>query len=210
MASLKSLRASIFLSVLSCWCLGNAQNTNTIKPGDDEVAYRYLASTNGKFHLGFNQIFVDRQVLHLAIFYATGPQNKWVWVANRDKPILYGKPYNLTMDADGLLKILHGGGSPILLNANAAAPNSIATLENDGNFMVRELDSDGSTKRVLWQSFDYPKDTLLPGMKLGMNFKTQHKWMLTSWLTDKITAPGAFSIEWEPAANRTGQLVMRH
>ena len=47
-------------------------------------------------------------------------------------------------------------------------------------------------------------------MKLGMNFKTQHKWMLTSWLTDKIPAPGGFSIEWEPTANKAGQLVMRH
>jgi hypothetical protein len=104
------------------------------------------------------------------------------------------------------VKIVHDGGSPILLNANAAAPNSNATLEDDGNFIVRELDSE----RVLWQSFDYPTRTLLPGMKLGMNFKTQHKWMLTLWLTDKITAPGGFSIEWEPTANGTGQLVMRH
>jgi hypothetical protein len=53
------------------------------------------------------------------------------------------------MDADGLLKIVHDGGSPIPLNANAAAPNSIATLENSGNFIVKELDSDGSTKSLV-------------------------------------------------------------
>jgi PIN domain nuclease of toxin-antitoxin system len=75
MASLKSLLASIFLSVLSCWCLGNAQNTNTIKPGD-KVTTDYLASANGRFHLGFNQI--DPEVIYLAIFYATGPQNDWL------------------------------------------------------------------------------------------------------------------------------------
>jgi hypothetical protein len=27
---------------------------------------------------------------------------------------------------------------------------------------------------VLWQSFDYPHNILLPGMKLGMNHKTGH------------------------------------
>jgi hypothetical protein len=190
MASLKSLLASIFLSVLSCWCLGNAQNTNTIKPGDTFTT-DYLASANGRFHLGFNPINVDPTVIYLAIFYVTGPQNDWLWVANRDKPVLYSKPYYLTMDVDGLVKIVHDGGSPILLNANAAAPNSITTLEDDGNFVVKKLDS----KRFLWQSFDYSTHTLLPGMKLGMNFKTQHKWMLTSWLTDKIPTSRGFSIE---------------
>jgi hypothetical protein len=73
---------------------------------------------------------------------------------------------------------------------------------------VKELNSD--TKGILWQSFDHPTDTLLPGMKLGINLKTGQKWMLTSWLTDKIPAPGGFSLEWELMENGTGQLVMKH
>ena len=105
-----------------------------------KVTTDYLASANGRFHLGFNQI--DPEVIYLAIFYATGPQNDWLWVANRDKPVLFSKPYYLTMDADGLVKIVYDRESPILLNANAAAPNFNATLEDDGNFIVRELDSE--------------------------------------------------------------------
>ncbi|KAG6661039.1 hypothetical protein CIPAW_03G147400 [Carya illinoinensis] len=113
------------------------------------------------------------------------------------------------MDEDGLLKILHGGGSPIPLNANKTAPNSIAVLENSGNFIVKELNPDRSIKRILWESFDYPTDTLLPGMKLGMNTKTGKEWKLTSWLSEQVAAPGGFSLEWS-LANDTRQLVMRY
>jgi hypothetical protein len=45
-------------------------------------------------------------------------------------------------------------------------------LLDSGNFILREQNSDGSTRQNLWPSFDYPTDTLLPGMKLGVGLKT--------------------------------------
>ena len=56
----------------------------------------------------------------------------------------------------------------------------------------------GSIKQVLWQSFDYLADTLLPGIKLGVNYKTGQTWSLRSWLTEHIPVPGAFTLEWDP------------
>ncbi|OMO66783.1 hypothetical protein COLO4_30392 [Corchorus olitorius] len=61
--------------------------------------------------------------------------------------------------------------------------------------------SDGS-KNVLWQSFDYPTDTLLPGMKLGIDFKTGHKWSLTSWISDEVPATGSFTLGGDPSASQ--------
>jgi len=219
MASLKSLLTPIFLSVLSCWCLGNSgpqlsqaqivHTNDTIKPGEVLVYPQQLVSADGRFVLGFFNNSPDAG--YLGIWYvADYGSNSKVWIANRDTPIQINSQIYLTIDADGLLKIVHDGGSPILLNDNEATPNSTATLENSGNFRVKELNSDGSIKRILWQSFDHPTDTLLPGMKLGINFKTQQKWMLTSWLTEQSPAPGGFSLEWNLTANGTGQLVMRH
>ena len=46
---------------------------------------------------------------------------------------------------------------------------SIVTLLDIGNLVVREVNSDGSIRSSLWESFDHPTDTLLPGMKLGVN-----------------------------------------
>ncbi|KAL0013053.1 hypothetical protein SO802_000122 [Lithocarpus litseifolius] len=50
-------------------------------------------------------------------------------------------------------------------------------------FVFNEVYSNGSTKQVLWQSFDHLRYKLLPGMKLGVNHKTGQTWSLTSGLT---------------------------
>lgn len=112
------------------------------------------------------------------------------------------------MDADGVLKIMQSEGSTIALNSNQAAENSTATLEDSGNFELRELNPDGSAKQVLWQSFDFPTNTLLPGMKLGVNFQTGQTWFLTSWLSQQIATPGTFTLEWSNSSG-SGQLIAR-
>ncbi|GKE54463.1 G-type lectin S-receptor-like serine/threonine-protein kinase CES101, partial [Tanacetum coccineum] len=55
-------------------------------------------------------------------------------------------------------------------------------------------------------SFDYPTDTLLPGMKLEINFKSGHRWSLSSWASDQLLTPGSFSLTVDP--NGTGQLII--
>ncbi|MBA0807543.1 hypothetical protein Gohar_023342 [Gossypium harknessii] len=117
----------------------------------------------------------------------------------RDNP-LFDKFGILIIDEVGSLKVSHGGGSPFVLSSPArTASNVSATLLDSGNFISRELSSDGSTKRILWQSFDYPTDTLLPGMKLGINFKTGHNWSLSSWISDAVPATGSFTLGVDPS-----------
>ncbi|CAA2981489.1 Hypothetical predicted protein [Olea europaea subsp. europaea] len=64
------------------------------------------------------------------------------------------------------------------------------------------MNIEGSAGRVLWESFDYPTDTLIPGMKLGVNHRTGRKWYLTSWFDDINPASGAFTLEWDPGTRR--------
>ncbi|KAJ0007578.1 hypothetical protein Pint_29815 [Pistacia integerrima] len=128
-----------------------------------------------------------------------------VWVANRNTPIS-DKSGKLIIDrADGNLKILHGKGNPIVISSIQAAGNTSATLEKNGNFVLYEMYSNGS-KLELWQSFDYPTDTLLPGMKLGINMQTGHKWFLRSWTADGSPAQGSFTLGMDP--NVTNQLII--
>ncbi|KAJ0008063.1 hypothetical protein Pint_29836 [Pistacia integerrima] len=128
-----------------------------------------------------------------------------VWVANRNYPIS-DKSGKLIIDrADGNLKILHSKGNPIVISSVQATGNTSATLEKNGNFVLYEMYSNGS-KRELWQSFDYPTDTLLPGMKLGMNFQSGHKWFLQSWITDDSPAQGPFTLGMDP--NVSNRLVI--
>ncbi|KAL9463409.1 hypothetical protein AB3S75_001256 [Citrus x aurantiifolia] len=106
-----------------------------------------------------------------------------VWIANRDTPVLRNESASLIIDStDGNLKILRNGKSPIEISSVRRAGNTTrATLLKNGNLVLYEMNSDGlSIRRELWQSFDYPTDTLLPGMKLGINLQTGHQWFLRS------------------------------
>ncbi|CAK9185670.1 unnamed protein product [Ilex paraguariensis] len=127
-------------------------------------------------------------------------------MANRDYPIPDASG-NLIIDDDGRLKISYRGGLTVtVVNSLPATSNTSATLLDSGNFVLRELDSNGSVTRILWESFDYPTDTLLPGMKLGINIKTGHKLSLTSWRSDEVPASGSFTFGVD--SNGTGQLVI--
>ncbi|XP_024187709.1 putative receptor-like protein kinase At4g00960 isoform X3 [Rosa chinensis] len=45
----------------------------------------------------------------------------------------------------------------------------------------------------VWQSFDFPTDTLIPGMKVGMNWKTGLEWVLTSWKSQDDPGTGDYT-----------------
>uniref|UniRef100_A0A7N2LM88 Bulb-type lectin domain-containing protein n=1 Tax=Quercus lobata TaxID=97700 RepID=A0A7N2LM88_QUELO len=74
--------------------------------------------------------------------------------------------------------------------------------QSTGNFVLQEQ----STGRQLWQSFDYPTHTLLPGMKLGVNQKTGHTWSLRSWRGEMVPEVGSFTFGLDP--NQTNRLVI--
>lgn len=204
--------AVFIMNILACFlCIGGpsstflAQSSDTIKPNETLRFPDKRLSADGVFTLGFFSLEVDSEYWYLGIWYTNNDDyNQKVWVGNRYNPISIANG-NLTLDGDGILKIMNGNETPIMLNsADRAAKNSSATLQNSGNFV---LSDDGSTtKRVLWESFDDPVDTLLPGMKLGVNFKTGRNWSLTSWLTEQLPTPGPFSLEWDWKAT---ELVMR-
>ncbi|KAL6338338.1 hypothetical protein AAG906_018687 [Vitis piasezkii] len=181
-----------FFFILSCVCLGGpcfcSAHTDSIKPGEGLQFSKLLVSAQGTFTLGF---FILDTRSYLGIWYTSDVNNKKVWVANRDNPIS-GTNANLMLDGNGTLMIIH------------TSRNSIATLLDSGNFVVSALNSDGSVKQTLWESFDDPTDTLLPGMKLGINLKTGQNWSLASWINEQVPDPRTFTVEW----NGT-QLVMK-
>ena len=185
-----------------------------------------LVSAFGNFKLGFfSPAMSNRTERYLGIWYNTPADTLgWyyhnhtgfshygtgepAWIANRNTPILDHSGV-LTVDStDGNLKILHNGGNPIAVSSvEGASNNTSATLLQSGNLVLREMETDGTIKRVLWQSFDYPTDTLLPGMKLGINLQAGHQWFLQSWLDYSFPAQGSFTLGIDPDV--TKQLIIR-
>ncbi|KAH7844395.1 hypothetical protein Vadar_027486 [Vaccinium darrowii] len=114
------------------------------------------------------------------------------WVANRDKPLSDKYPSVLKI-IDGNLVLLDESQIPIWsTNQNSTASNSVvAVLRDDGNFVLK--DGFNSTQSI-WQSFDFPSNTLLPGSKIGYNKRTNTHRYLTSWKKSEDPSDGLFSL----------------
>ncbi|PRQ30474.1 putative protein kinase RLK-Pelle-DLSV family [Rosa chinensis] len=197
--------ALICLLFFSCLWRSLAARRDALKPGDTLNSSSSLVSETGKFSLGFFQNGMSKSS-YLAIFHTnTGNSINYAWIANRKTPILYPTGV-LTLDKNNTLKITRSGGDPLLIySASGSTTNNsniVATLLDSGNFILQQVNSDGSTKRVLWQSFDHPGDTLLPGMKLGVDYKNGHIRSLSSWTGLYSVEPGAFTLDWDPGEHQ--------
>uniref|UniRef100_A0A2N9EM72 Bulb-type lectin domain-containing protein n=1 Tax=Fagus sylvatica TaxID=28930 RepID=A0A2N9EM72_FAGSY len=72
----------------------------------------------------------------------------------------------------------------------------VAQLLESGNFVVREK-ANTNPESYIWQSFDFPSDTQLPGMKMGWNFKTGVNRVLTSWKNATDPSKGEFTYKFD-------------
>nr|POE84809.1 g-type lectin s-receptor-like serine/threonine-protein kinase rks1 [Quercus suber] len=130
---------------------------------------------------------------YVGIWYNQIIEQTVVWVANRDNP-LYDKSGVLSINGQGNL-VLHTQNQSIPIwstNVSTSAlptNNSMAKLLEVGNHVLLQQDS----QTVIWQSFDYPKDTMLPFMKLGLDLRTGLNRYLTSWKSKDDPGTGNYS-----------------
>lgn len=153
-----------------------------------------IISSGEKFALGFFSP-QGSQFRYVGIWYQGLPVQSVVWVANRERPIS-GNGGALSIGDDGNLQITRGDGEIVWSsNVTAASSNSTAVLMDTGNLVI--LASEDS-KRVLWQSFDYPTDTYLPDMEVHMNARGGERRVFTSWKSVSDPSPGNYSMGVDP------------
>ncbi|MCH93318.1 G-type lectin S-receptor-like serine/threonine-protein kinase, partial [Trifolium medium] len=86
-----------------------------------------------------------------------------------------------------------------------SSPNSgyvVAILLDTGNLVLTNRPDDDALD-LLWQSFDHPTETMLPGGKIKLDTKTKKPRYLTSWKNRKDPAMGHFSLELNPKGKPT-------
>ncbi|XP_050247247.1 G-type lectin S-receptor-like serine/threonine-protein kinase At4g27290 isoform X2 [Quercus robur] len=164
-----------------------------------------LVSKDGGFVLGFFSPG-DSTNRYLGIWYTNISIKTVVWVANRRNPIT---------NSSGVLMV-NSSGSLVLLNQNSTvawsanstkeAGNSIVQLLDSGNLVLRK-DNDENPENYLWQSYDYPSDTWLPGMKLGWDLRTGLERRLTAWKSPDDPSPGELS--WGIELHNYPEIVMK-
>jgi hypothetical protein len=154
-----------------------------------------LVSAGRSFQLGFFSPGNSR-TQYLGIWYTISSETV-VWVANRDAPL---------NDHSGVLKVTDYGvlvllnstnGTVWSSNTSTTPQNPVAQLLDIGNLVVKDRNDD-DLEKFLWQSFDYPCDTLLPEMKLRWNLVTGVERFLSSWKSRDDPAQGALSFQIDP------------
>ncbi|XP_024012432.1 receptor-like serine/threonine-protein kinase SD1-7 isoform X2 [Eutrema salsugineum] len=155
-----------------------------------------IRSPSEIFELGFFNLASSSR-WYLGIWYKKIPTRTYVWVANRDNPL---SSSNGTLKiSDNNLVIFDQSDTPVwstnLTGVDVRSP-MVAELLDNGNFVLRDS-TNNDRDRYLWQSFDFPTDTLLPEMKLGWDLKTGINRFLRSWKSPDDPSSGDFSTKLE-------------
>jgi hypothetical protein len=155
-----------------------------------------IVSQGGTFELGFFKPGSSLKI-YLGIWYKRfGQKDNIVWVANRENPLSDLSSSRLNLSEDGNLLLFGGSSSNPFSLTNLTFPRSTeAVLREDGNFFLRDKSNASS---ILWESFDHPTDTWLPGAKLGIDEFTGKPQLLISWKNKEDPAPGVFSMGLDP------------
>nr|AAL17680.1 S-locus glycoprotein [Raphanus sativus] len=158
---------------------------------------RTLVSPGDVFELGFFRTTSSSR-WYLGMWYKKFSERIYVWVANRDNP-LSNSIGTLKISGNNLVLLDHSNKS--VWSTNFTRGNErfpvVAELLANGNFVMRDSNNNDASG-FLWQSFDYPTDTLLPEMKLGYDLKKGRNRLLTSWRNSDDPSSGDYSYKLEP------------
>nr|ABI99474.1 S locus glycoprotein [Raphanus sativus] len=153
---------------------------------------RTLVSPGNVFELGFFRTNSSSR-WYLGIWYKKMSERTYVWVANRDNPVSNSMG-TLKISGNNLVLLGHSNKSVWSTNCTRGNERSpvVAELLANGNFVMRDSNKNDASG-FLWQSFDYPTDTLLPEMKLGYDHKKGLNKFLTSWRNSDDPSSGEIS-----------------
>ncbi|KAL8506713.1 hypothetical protein ACS0TY_017564 [Phlomoides rotata] len=146
-----------------------------------------LVSAGNRFELGFfTPEGNENSNRYVGIWYYMKEPRTTVWVANRGEPLpgscgLFG-----IAEEDGNINLRCGDGVPVWATKLEITKASNRTLQllDSGNLVL----VDGQSGSRVWQSFDNPTDTFLPGMQLK-----DDSVILISWISPSDPGAGDYT-----------------
>ncbi|ONI01880.1 hypothetical protein PRUPE_6G164400 [Prunus persica] len=144
------LLALAFVAAEAQQMQSNISQGSSLKPTTNST----WLSRSGLYAFGF---YRQGNGYAVGIFLAGIPEKTVVWTANRDDPPVSNNA-TLLFTGDGLALTTAEGQNYLVKSSGSA---SYASMLNSGNFVLYN-----SGRKIVWQSFDHPTDTLLPGQRL--------------------------------------------
>ncbi|KAH9289598.1 hypothetical protein KI387_033715, partial [Taxus chinensis] len=135
-------------------------------------------SGNGQFAFGF--YIIAPSVYVLGVWFENIPRKTLAWTAMKDKSgITVGEGCTLQLSDTGLY--LYDAQRNLLWSAAPSENVAAAALLDNGNFVLLN-----ALFQPIWQSFDYPTDTLLPGQTLKWESTMFSKASVTDFLAGRF------------------------
>ncbi|VVA40040.1 PREDICTED: G-type lectin S-receptor [Prunus dulcis] len=144
------LLASAFVAAEAQQMQSNISRDSSLSPTTNST----WLSRSGLYAFGF---YRQGNGYAVGIFLAGIPEKTVVWTANRDDPPVSNNA-TLLFTGDGLTLLTAEGQNYFVKSSGSA---SYASMLDSGNFVLYN-----SGREIVWQSFDHPTDTLLPGQRL--------------------------------------------
>ncbi|KAM6550852.1 hypothetical protein CsatB_000660 [Cannabis sativa] len=143
----------------------------------DKLETEFLVSAKGTFSAGFYK--VGTNAFCFSIWFTKSLDKTVVWMANRDKPV-NGKQSRITLHKNGNLVLTDASGSIVWSTDTFSDSSAVeAQLLETGNFVL----IDQVEKKIIWGSFNFPTDTLLPLQPLVINTTLVSKRSKGTYLT---------------------------
>ena len=142
-------------------------------------------SRSGLYAFGFYQ---QSNGYAIGVFLVGIPEKTVIWTANRDNPpTLADVTLNFTGDGRLILQSAQGKESTIV---NPPGRATSASMLNSGNFVLYN-----SNKDIIWQSFNYPTNTILQGQCLLAGVR------LVSSVSESDQSTGIFQLSMQKDGN---------
>ncbi|KAK4283648.1 hypothetical protein QN277_000576 [Acacia crassicarpa] len=156
----------LLLALLSHSVVAQPSNNNIISLGTSLTAVEngsFWFSPSGDFAFGFRKIEKEDGFL-LAIWFNKIPDKTIIWSAvleTTGDALVAPNGSKVELKSDGLFQLVDPKGDQIWIASPSGNGTDHAAMLDTGNFVLV-----GHESQNLWQSFDHPSDTILPGQVL--------------------------------------------
>jgi hypothetical protein len=195
--------AFLQVSLLPLLLRSSASAQHTLRAGSslsvEDHARPFLVSPDATFSCGFLE--AGNNAFSFSVWYSDAANKTAVWTANPDAPV-NGRGSRISFRHDGSLALsgANGIGTTVWESKTSGAGLSVSLLDT-GNLVISDDPSSSGGGRTLWQSFDWPVDTLVPSQRLTKDTTLVSRYFILYYDNDNVLrlrydGPDASSIYW--------------
>jgi hypothetical protein len=194
-------RLTFLVSLLSLLLHSSASAPHTLGAGSslsvEDHARPFLVSPDGTFSCGFLE--AGDNAFSFSVWYSDAVNKTAVWTANPDAAV-NGRGSRISFRDDGGLVLSGANGTTVWKSKTSGAGLSVSLL-NSGNLVISDDPSSTGGGRTLWQSFDWPVDTLVPSQRLTKDTTLVSRYFILYYDNDNVLrlrydGPDISSIYW--------------